>query len=211
MHQIIDLILHVDRHLADFIVQHGTATYGLLFSVIFAETGFVITPFLPGDSLLFAAGALSVTTTLSPILVFLVLGTAAILGDNLNYWIGRLIGERIVNAKRPILNKRYLARAHHFYEDHGPVMVVIARFVPIIRTFAPFVAGISRMDYRTYLPYSIAGGAAWVALFTFGGFFFGNIPVVKTHFSLVTLGIIIISLVPAVIEVLRSRSHGADK
>ncbi len=201
----IDLILHFETHLASFIAAHGTGTYGLLFAIIFVETGVVITPFLPGDSLLFAAGALAASTILNPVLLFVILALAAIIGDNVNYWIGRLLGERILAAKRTWVNKTYLKRAHSFYQQHGPVMVVIARFIPIIRTVAPFVAGLSRMNYRTYLPYSIAGGTAWIALFTFGGYFFGSLPFVKAHFSLVTLGIIVISLIPAAIEIFRHR------
>ena len=210
MHTLLDFILHLEVHLASFISSYGSWTYGLLMAVIFAETGLVILPFLPGDSLLFVAGALAATTTLNPILLFLWVALAAILGDNSNYWIGRLIGDRLVEAKRPIINKKYLARAHKFYEDHGPITIVIARFIPIIRTFAPFAAGLSRMTYlKKFLPYSIAGGSLWIAIFVFGGYFFGNLSVVKAHFSLVIAAIMVISVLPAVIEFLRARSHQA--
>lgn len=204
---IIDFILHLETHLASIIATHGVSTYGLLAAVIFAETGLVVLPFLPGDSLLFVAGALTATTLLNPIILFLVLTFAAIVGDNVNYWIGRTIGERLIKAKRPIINKKYLHRAHEFYEKHGPVMVVIARFVPIIRTFAPFVAGVSEMTYSTFLPYSIFGGSLWIGVFVFGGYFFGNLPIVKEHFSLVILAIMVISVIPAGIEFIRARKH----
>ena len=210
MHTLIDFILHLEVHLASFIAAHGAWTYGLLMAIIFAETGLVITPFLPGDSLLFVAGALSATTSLNPIFLFILVAIAAIAGDNTNYWIGRLIGDRLIQAKRPIINKKYLDRAHKFYEDHGPITVVIARFIPIVRTFAPFAAGISRMTYLTkFLPFSVAGGSLWIGTFVFGGYFFGNLQVVKDHFSLVIAAIMVISVLPAVVEFLRTRSHQA--
>ena len=201
----IDFILHVDEQLATIIATYGPSTYAILFAVIFAETGLVVTPFLPGDSLLFAAGALAATTTLDPWPLFLILTTAAIAGDNTNYWIGRLLGDRMLAAKKPIINQQYLKKAHAFYEKYGPATVVMARFVPIVRTFAPFAAGVSRMTYRHFLPYSIGGGILWIGLFVWGGYFFGNLPIVKQNFELVVLAIIGISLLPPIIEAVRHR------
>jgi len=207
MYQLLDFILHIDQQLVAIIATYGTSTYAIIFAIIFAETGLVITPFLPGDSLLFAAGALAATTALDPWPLFLVLTAAAIAGDNTNYWIGRLLGDRLLAAKKPIINRRYLERAHAFYEKYGPATVVVARFVPIVRTFAPFAAGVSRMTYRHFLPYSIGGGVLWIGLFVWGGYFFGNLPVVKANFELVVLGIIAVSVLPPLIEVLRARTR----
>jgi membrane-associated protein len=210
---LVDFVLHLDRHLAILIAQVGIWTYLPLFFVIFLETGFVITPFLPGDSLLFAAGALA-SLPQSPLNIFIlyvVLAAAAIAGDTANYWIGYMVGPRVFTEKVPFLKKEYLMRAHEFYEKHGNMTIFLARFVPFIRTFAPFVAGIGRMSYGHFISYNVFGGLIWAALFTFGGFFFGNIPFVKNNFSLVVIAIILISLVPAGVEIIRSRRKSLSK
>jgi membrane-associated protein len=210
---IIDIILHMDKYLAQIIHDYGTWTYLLLFLVIFMETGFVITPFLPGDSLLFAAGtfaspALALAGSNPPLniwLVWLLLCFAAILGDTVNYWIGHAVGPRAFSGEIRFLKKEYLDRTHAFYEKHGGVTIIIARFIPIIRTFAPFVAGVGEMTYGKFLSFNVIGGIAWVTLFTFGGYFFGNLPFVKDNFSFVILAIIFISILPAIIEFIRGR------
>lgn len=203
---IIDLFLHLDVHLNDIIITYGTLTYVMLFVVIFAETGFVFTPFLPGDSLLFAAGTFAARGSLNENYLFFALAGAAILGDTVNYWIGHFIGPKIFhNTNVRFLKKEYLDRTHRFYEKYGGKTIIIARFIPIIRTFAPFVAGIGSMTYSRFIVYNIIGGAAWVALFLYGGFYFGNIETVKNHFSIVVLTIIFISILPAIIELLRHK------
>ena len=210
---LVDFVLHLDQHLATLIAQVGIWTYAPLFFVIFLETGFVITPFLPGDSLLFAAGALA-SLPQSPLNIFVlyvVLAAAAIAGDTVNYWIGYTVGPRVFTEKVRFLKKEYLVRAHEFYEKHGNMTIFLARFVPIIRTFAPFVAGIGRMSYGHFISYNVFGGLVWAALFTFGGFFFGNIPFVKNNFSLVVIAIILISMVPAGVEIVRSRRKSPGK
>jgi len=203
---VIDFILHLDTHLSELIQSYGAWTYGILFVIIFCETGLVVTPFLPGDSLIFAAGAFAARGDLNVVLLFVLLSAAAILGDTVNYWIGKIIGPKVFHRENSrIFKKKYLDRTHTFYEKYGAETIIIARFVPIIRTFAPFVAGIGRMSYLKFLSYNVIGGIGWVALFTFGGYFFGNIPFVRKNFSLVIIAIIIISLIPAVLEVLRHR------
>ncbi len=203
---IIDLFLHLDRYLGEVIRNFGTWTYALLFLVIFMETGFVVTPFLPGDSLLFAAGALTAATGAMDIkLLYIIVAVAAVLGDTVNYWIGHLIGPRVFSDNIRWLKKEYLERTHEFYEKHGGITIILARFIPIIRTFAPFVAGVGRMTYGHFITYNIVGGIFWTAIFTFGGYFFGNIPFVKNNFSLVVVAIIVISVIPAVVEVIKSR------
>ena len=202
---IIDLILHMDKYLGQIIQEYGTWTYLLLFVVIFMETGFVITPFLPGDSLLFAAGTFAGLGYLNVGILFALLAFAAIAGDTVNYWIGHSIGPRAFSGNIRFLKKEYLDRTHAFYEKHGGKTIIIARFIPIIRTFAPFVAGVGAMTYGKFISYNIIGGLAWVALFTLGGYFFGNLPFVQDNFSFVIIAIIIISAMPAVIEFLRSR------
>jgi membrane-associated protein len=177
----------------------------LLFFIIFLETGFVVTPFLPGDSLLFAAGAFAGMGWLNVSLLFFLLAIAAILGDTVNYWIGHYIGPRAFSGNIRFLKQEHLIRTHEFYEKHGGKTIVLARFVPIIRTFAPFVAGIGAMSYGRFVTYNVVGGIAWVALFSFGGYFFGNIPFVKENFTLVILGIIFVSLLPPIIEYLKVR------
>lgn len=206
--KLIDFVMHVDVHLNSLIVTYQLWTYLILFAVIFCETGLVVTPFLPGDSLLFATGALAAAPG-SPLRVhwlFLVLGAAAVLGDTVNYWIGHAVGPKIFNQKKiRFLKKEHLERTHEFYEKHGGITIILARFIPIIRTFAPFVAGIGRMTYWRFISYNIIGGIAWVAIFVFGGFFFGNLPVVRKNFTVVIFAIIIISVLPGVIEYLRQR------
>lgn len=200
---LIDLFLHLDEHLSVVIQTYGGWTYGLLFSIIFMETGLVVTPFLPGDSLLFAAGTFASPALGSPLNVgflFLLLGAAAILGDTVNYWVGHFVGPRAFSGEIRFLKKEYIDRTHAFYEKHGGKTIVLARFVPIIRTFAPFVAGVGAMSYGRFIAYNVFGGLLWVALFTFGGYFFGNLPFVKDNFTFVVLAIIFISVMPAVIE-----------
>jgi membrane-associated protein len=210
---LIDLFLHLDEHLSVVIQQYGTLTYLLLFGVIFMETGLVITPFLPGDSLLFAAGTFASPALAQPgqqppmniWLLWAILCVAAILGDTANYWIGHSIGPRAFSGNVRFLKKEYLDRTHEFYEKHGGKTIIIARFVPIIRTFAPFVAGVGKMTYGHFISYNIIGGIAWVTLFTFFGYFFGNLPFVRDNFSLVVIAIILISVMPAVYEIIQSK------
>lgn len=207
----IDLVLHLDKYLVQIINDYGTLTYLFLFVVIFMETGFVITPFLPGDSLIFAAGTLSGLGYLNIWVLYIVLCAAAILGDTVNYWIGHFIGPRAFSGSIRFLKKEYLDRTHAFYEKHGGKTIIIARFIPIIRTFAPFVAGVGAMTYPKFIVYNIVGGMAWVALFLFGGHFFGNLPFVQNNFSFVLLAIIFISVLPAIIEIIRSRLEGREQ
>jgi membrane-associated protein len=202
---LIDFILHLDQHLAEIIATYGLWTYGLLFLIIFFETGVVVTPFLPGDSLLFAAGAFAGLGSLNPWILFASLSLAAIAGDTVNYGVGRIIGPRAFSGKIRWLRQDYLHRTERFYERHGGKTIALARFVPIIRTFAPFVAGIGHMRYSRFLAYNVGGGISWVGLFVLGGFYFGNLPVVKANFSLVVMGIIIVSVLPIVVEILRAR------
>lgn len=203
---LIDYVLHIDVHLNDLIIQYGTWTYAILFGIIFCETGFVITPFLPGDSLLFAAGAFAAAGSLNSFLLFVLLFTAAVSGDNVNYWIGAFVGPKIFHKQHVrLLNKEYLDRSHRFYERYGVKTIIIARFMPIIRTFAPFVAGIARMTYWKFFGFDIIGGILWVGTFIFAGYYFGNIPAVKRNFTLVIFAIIIISTLPAFIEYVRHR------
>ncbi|MHB8056077.1 MAG: DedA family protein [Candidatus Aminicenantales bacterium] len=202
--KVVDFVLHLDKYLNGLIQAYGFWTYVILFVVIFCETGLVVTPFLPGDSLIFAAGAFAAAGSLRVGWLFLILATAAVLGDTANYWIGKIVGPKVfTKEKSRIFKKEYLDRTHRFYEKYGMETIIIARFVPIVRTFAPFVAGIGRMSYGKFLSYNIIGGVGWVALFTFGGFFFGNIPFVRNHFSLVVIAIILISLVPILWELLK--------
>lgn len=204
--QLLDFILHIDVHLNEIIIAYGVWTYAILFAIIFCETGLVVTPFLPGDSLLFAAGAFAATGSLDAIWLFILLSLAAIVGNIVNYSIGYRIGPDIMRRKNiRFISKEYLERTHKFYEKHGGKTMVIARFVPIIRTFAPFVAGLGFMTYGRFMFFNVVAGIAWVGIFVFGGYYFGNIPVVKNHFTLVIVAIIVISMVPAVIEFIRHR------
>ena len=204
--QFVDLFVHLDVHLAAIIQAYGTTTYAILFAVVFCETGLVVTPFLPGDSLLFAAGTFAALGAFDIATLCLVLVVAPFFGDNVNYWIGHHIGPKIFSRENVrFLNKKHLERTHAFYDRHGPKTVIIARFIPIIRTFAPFVAGIGRMPYWRFIGYSFAGSVLWVGVFVLGGYFFGNIPVVKNNFTIVIFAIILISVLPGVVHYLRHR------
>jgi membrane-associated protein len=196
-----DLFLHLDTHLSSVIATYGTGTYLILFLIVFCETGLVVTPFLPGDSLLFAAGTFAAVGSLKLGILMPLLWCAALLGDNVNYWFGRTVGPKVFRAEKSrLFNKKHLERTQNFYAVHGPKTVIIARFVPIVRTFAPFVAGIGHMHYLTFLGYSVAGATLWVGLLTTAGMLFGNIPVVKNHFEIVILGIIFVSILPGIIH-----------
>jgi membrane-associated protein len=209
---LIELVLHLDKHLNVIIQNYGVWTYMLLFVVIFIETGLVVTPFLPGDSLLFAAGTFAALGSLNIGLLFVLLAAAAIGGDTVNYWIGHFIGPKVFSKEDVrFLNKEYLDRTHRFYEKHGGKAIILARFIPIIRTFAPFVAGIGKMTYWRFISYNVIGGLAWPAIFLFGGYFFGNIPFVKRNFTLVILAIIFISVLPMIIEFLNHRLRSSSK
>jgi membrane-associated protein len=208
METVIDLFLHSDKYLGVFVQGYGVWIYLFLFLIIFAETGFVFTPFLPGDSLLFAAGALSsVNGSVNIFLAFVILIMAAILGDTVNYWIGHFCGPKIFHKENVrFLDKKRLEQARMFYEKYGGKTIILARFVPFLRTFAPFVAGIGRMDYKKFILYNIAGGIAWVSIFIFGGYFFGSIAPVQKNFTLVVLAIIFISILPIVIGYIRQKA-----
>jgi membrane-associated protein len=203
---LIDLFVHLDEHLANIIAQYGAWTYGILFAVIFMETGFVVTPFLPGDSLLFAAGTFAALGSLNVWLLAGLLMVAAVLGDTVNYSIGHYLGDRAYNIKW--IKREYLDKTHAFFEKHGGKTIFLARFVPIVRTFAPFVAGIGKMSYGYFISYNFFGGIVWVALFTFAGYFFGNIPFIKRNFEYVIVAIILISVLPMAYEWLRARRAG---
>jgi membrane-associated protein len=203
--RIIDLFLHLDQHLGQLISQYGTWTHLILFLIVFCETGLVITPFLPGDSLLFAAGTFAALGSLDLWLIMVLLIIAAIIGDTVNYWIGAYIGPRAFRGDIRFLRKEYLERTHAFYEKHGGKTIILARFLPIIRTFAPFVAGVGAMSYPKFITYNVVGAVLWVCLFVLAGYFFGNITIVRENFTLVILAIIAISVLPLVIEALRAR------
>jgi membrane-associated protein len=202
----LDMFLHIDRHLVEAAAMYGVWVYALLFLIIFFETGVVVTPFLPGDSLLFATGALAAAGVLDVVTVLALLSAAAILGDNMNYGIGRLIGPRVFKEKSRFLKREHLLRTQRFYEKHGGKTVVLARFVPIVRTFAPFVAGVGRMRYVRFLAFDVGGGLLWVWSFGLLGYFFGNQPIVKENFGLAIVAVIVISLLPVVIEAWRARN-----
>jgi membrane-associated protein len=209
MREIIDLFLHVDQHLAEFVRAHGQLVYGLLFAIIFAETGLVVTPFLPGDSLLFAAGALAGSGMLDLKLLLVLFITASVLGDAVNYSVGRYVGPRVFRPEgrrgrfARLLNPKHLERTHEFFERHGGKAVVMARFVPIVRTFIPFVAGAGAMTYSSFAFYNVLGGVLWVVICVGAGYLFGGIPVVKENFELVVVGIVFVSVLPMLIEVVR--------
>ena len=205
-----DFVMHLDKNLTQLAQDYGFWTYLILFLVVFCETGLVITPFLPGDSMIFVVGALAAGGELNFPVIIAVLIAAAILGDTCNYHIGKFIGPAIFKKDDVrFLKKEYLIKTHNFYEKHGGKTIFIARFIPIIRTFAPFVAGMGSMSYAKFISYNVIGGISWVALFSFGGFFFGNIPIVENNFSLVILAIILISLVPGVVTYLKERKSSA--
>lgn len=201
----IDLLMHMDQRLDLIIQTHGIWTYAILFSIIFFETGLVVTPFLPGDSLLFAAGTFASMGSLDILQLAVFLSIAAIMGDTVNYWIGYMTGLKVFTKKFRLLNKQHLEHTNRFYKRYGGKTIILARFVPIIRTFAPFVAGIGCMDYTRFLTFNVIGGLAWIVFFIFGGYFFGRIPFIRHHFTLVILTIIIISILPGIIEILRKR------
>jgi membrane-associated protein len=204
----IEILLHLDKRLDLIIRNYGIWTYAIFFLIIFSETGFVVTPFLPGDSLLFAVGTFAALGSLDVRWLVVFLSIAAVAGDTVNYWIGNFTGPKVFSkTKSRFLNKEYLYRTHRFYEKYGGKTIVLARFIPIIRTFAPFVAGIGTMTYSHFIVYNVVGGVAWVMMFIFGGYFFGNIPFVKNNFSLVIFTIIFISILPGIIEFLRSRNR----
>ncbi len=202
---LIDFILHMDVYLNDIITNYGAWTYGILFLVIFLETGFVVTPFLPGDSLLFAAGTFAAMGALNPIYLFLLLTVAAIIGDTVNYSIGHYIGPKAFSGEIKFLKKEHLDKTQAFYDKHGGKTIILARFIPIIRTFAPFVAGIGTMKYSKFILYNVVGAISWVAIFISLGFFFGTIPFVAENFELVIFAIIFISFIPPVLEVIKAR------
>jgi membrane-associated protein len=204
LHQAVDLFLHLDVHLAAIIAQFGVLTYVILFVIIFCETGLVVTPFLPGDSLLFAAGAFAAKGSFNVVLLFFLLWLAASLGDACNYAIGALVGPHIF-LRLGLLKQKHLDKAHGFYERHGGKAIVFAQFIPVVRTIVPFVAGVARMTYSRFALFNISGTFAWVGLFVFAGFFFGGIPMIEKNFSLVILAIIVISSLPPLVEFLRSR------
>jgi membrane-associated protein len=209
---LIDLFLHLDEHLANIISQYGTWTYGILFFVIFMETGFVVTPFLPGDSLLFAAGTFASPVMGEALNVYLLVGlltVAAILGDTVNYWIGHYVGERAYDSRW--VKKEYIERTQAFFAKHGGKTIFLARFVPIIRTFAPFVAGVGKMSYGYFISYNFIGALVWVPLFTFAGYFFGTMPFVQKNFEFVIIAIILISLIPVFYEAWKARQEGVKE
>jgi len=205
---IIDFIIHIDVHLTELVAQTGPLVYIILFGVLFVETGVVVFPFLPGDSLLFAAGALSAIGAMNIYVLLISCIVAAFLGDTVNYWIGRYIGPKAFSIDRWFLKKAYLEKAKAFFDKHGVKSIVLARFVPIVRTFAPFIAGISEMKYSTFMLYNLIGGASWVILFLLGGHFFGNIPVIKQNFEIVVFAIIGISVIPMIFEFVKESKFG---
>jgi membrane-associated protein len=199
-----EFIMHIDVHLSEIIQSYGVWTYLILFLIIFCETGLVVTPILPGDSLLFAAGTFAARGDFNVMLLFVLLSIAAVLGDTVNYWIGSFVGPKKYHKEHVrFLNKEYLDRTHQFYEKYGGKTIIIARFVPIIRTFAPFVAGVGSMTYWHFIGYNVIGGIAWIAAFVFAGYYFGNITMVKNNFTMVIFAIIIISILPGVVEFVR--------
>ena len=204
LQDLLEFVLHLDRHLFDLCTQYGAWVYSILFAVVFCETGFVVTPFLPGDSLLFAVGSLAAINALDLPSSLVLLILAAVLGDTMNYWIGNYVGPKVFNKEKSrFLNREYLVRTNQFYERHGGKTIIIARFLPIIRTFAPFVAGIGHMRYRRFLMFNFVGGAAWVVLFISAGYFFGSVPFVKNNFSLVIIALILIPGIPSLVEIIR--------
>jgi membrane-associated protein len=208
--QFVDLILHLDQHLAVLIQNYGAWIYLILFLIIYCETGLVITPFLPGDSLLFVSGTMAAVGAMDVHGLFALLVVAAFSGDNTNYWIGRYLGPRVFKRPRSrLFNPAHLHRTQRFYEKHGGKTVIFARFMPIVRTFAPFVAGIGKMRYPSFLFYSFSGSVFWIGFFVYGGYYFGNIPVIKNNLTVFILGIIVISIMPGIVEFMRQKRSGA--
>jgi membrane-associated protein len=203
--QLVDFIIHIDVHLGEIIGNYGTWTYGILFAIVFAETGFVVTPFLPGDSLIFAAAAFAAKGWLNPWFIFFTMATAGIIGDAVNYSIGHYIGPRVFTEDVRFLKREYLDKAHDFFEKHGGKAVILARFMPIVRTFVPFVAGAGSMTYAKFALYNVVGAISWVGSFTLLGYFFGNIPAVEENFTIVIIAIIIISVMPPIFEVIKEK------
>jgi membrane-associated protein len=203
--QILDFFLHIDKNLLLITQHYGALTYGILAGVIFMETGLVVTPFLPGDSLLFAAGAISAMGAFNIVWLYFLLFFAVLLGDNVNYWVGRFIGPRAFSGKVKFLKKEYLNKTQDFYDKHGGKAVILARFVPIVRTFAPFVAGVGKMKYLKFLSFSLIGAFLWVSLMLLGGYFLGNIPIIKTNFHYMVLLIIFVSILPIIFEIFKSK------
>lgn len=211
---VIDFILHIDAHLAELVAEYGVWVYAILFLILFCETGLVVTPFLPGDSLLFVAGAIAAlpTNDLNVHLMVAVMITAAIIGDAVNYTIGRLFGERLFsNPNSKIFRRSYLDKTHAFYERHGGKTIILARFVPIVRTFAPFVAGMGHMSYRRFAFYNVTGAFIWVLLFTYAGYLFGNLPFIQENLKLLIVVIIVLSILPGVIEIIRHKRAAAKQ
>lgn len=210
MGELLDVVLHLDVHLLEWVQEYGIWIYAILFAIIFSETGFVVTPFLPGDSLLFVAGAIAATGDLNVHALFALLALAAVLGNTVNYAIGRWLGRTFFSGKGARwLNKKHLDRAHAFYEEHGGKAVVISRFLPIVRTYIPFVAGMAQMHARRYTAYNVAGGVLWVGSLTYAGFFFGNIPWIKGNLTAIIVGIIVVSLLPLAVAFIRSKTKRA--
>lgn len=202
---VFSILLHIDKYLGEIILNYGVLAYLILFIILFAETGLVFTPFLPGDSLLFAAGAFAAIGSFNITVLLVVLWLAAFLGDTANYWIGHFFGQRLVDNPRIPINQDHIDKTQRFYAKHGGKAIFLARFIPILRTTAPFIAGIGRMDYKKFVYYNATGGFVWVTGFTLTGYFFGNIPAVKEHFSLVVLAIIVLSIFPIIVEFSKAR------
>ena len=204
----IDIILHLDKYLSVITANYGIWIYAVLFIIIFLETGLVVTPFLPGDSIIFASGALAAIGAMNVMSLLIIFYIAAVLGDTANYYIGKKIGSGIMEKEKvKFINKNYLIKANNYYEKHGAITIVLSRFIPIIRTFAPFVAGITKMNYRSFIKYNLIGGALWVLLFLIGGFALGNLPIVKSNFSIIVIAIIIISVIPAIVTFIKERKE----
>ncbi|KKS85715.1 MAG: hypothetical protein UV60_C0006G0067 [Parcubacteria group bacterium GW2011_GWA2_43_11] len=202
---ILDFIMHIDTHLGDIIVQYGTVSYVILFAILFIETGLVFVPFLPGDSLLFAAGAFSAIGSFNIYILLVLLWVAAFLGDTMNYWIGHFFGQKLIDNPRVPIKQEYINKTQKYFDKYGGKTIFLARFVPIVRTFAPFIAGVGKMNYVKFVYYNAVGGLVWVFGFTLLGYFFGNIPIVKDNFSLVILAIIALSVVPVIVEYIKAR------
>lgn len=206
--KLVDIILHLDKYLSVITTNYGIWIYAILFIIIFLETGLVVTPFLPGDSIIFASGALAAIGAMNIVSLLIIFYVAAVLGDTANYYIGKKIGSGIMEKEKvKFINKNYLIKAKNYYEKHGAITIVLSRFIPIIRTFVPFVAGIAKMDYKSFIKYNIIGGASWVLLFLLGGFALGNLPIVKNNFSIIVIAIIIISVIPAIVTFIKERKE----